>query len=206
MTIDCPSDLPAQWPTLIDRWSCAYPAIFDQDSVRIAGGPKMVAHPLVGFHSWFAAIYLFRACGVRVIHTGYTWHTHPRKGALLDRVFCDAGVDPKWIRLLQRRSQRNPSGLEGEPPDLFVFSPNRRAFGFVEVKGPHDTLRSRQRDEFERIGRFFGVPVLELRIRYVTTPFSAQRAAWYRVAVNHSRTYTPPSVANAVPWRSASSA
>jgi hypothetical protein len=188
MTIDCPSDLPAQWPTLIDRWSRAYPDIFDHDSVRIAGGPKMVAHPLVGFHSWFAAIYLFRACGVRVIHTGYTWRTHPQKCAHLDRVFRDAGVNPKWISLLRRRSKRNPSGLEGEPPDLFVFSRNRRTFGFVEVKGPHDRLRSRQQDEFERIGRFFRVPVSELRIRCVKTAFSAQQAAWYRVTVNHSRT------------------
>lgn len=55
----------------------------------------------------------------------------------------------------------------GEPqcPDLLVYAPDRSDWFFVEVKGPRDRLRPKQRDYFDELTSVTGRPWFVARLK-----------------------------------------
>jgi hypothetical protein len=164
-TVYCPRGLRQLWreegSTVPAQWYEQYPALFDDDDLRIAQGPQRVHH----FCEWFAAIYLFHRDGARSLVEKYDtyenhWHNqlrrrHRRKVAEYERV-----VPEDQRRVLHEIG----STFRVQLPDLLVISNDGTSFSFAEVKGPGDGLSPDQADANSAISERLGVSVEILKV------------------------------------------
>jgi VRR-NUC domain len=142
--IPCPRSLRAQWPNpLAGEWLASYPQLFDEDDYRCTR-----RQPEHHFWEWLAAIRILERDGAYSLVEKYVYKNHPRKLACLTSIL----------------SAREQSALHEitrgvQPPDLFVYMPDKSRFWFAEVKGPSDRVRPRQAASHLAIERALRVPV-----------------------------------------------
>ena len=169
--IDCPRQLRDEWRSpdsdLPQRWRRTYPAVFDDDDLKLAQGKqRKINH----FSEWFVAIYLFERDGSRSLvekydtyeipSLGHLRRGHQRKVAEYQRV-----VPPSVRHQLFKICANNKVQL----PDLLVIAVDDDGFSFVEVKGPGDGTVNRENQRRSRQAiRDLGVPVEVIAVRLVS--------------------------------------
>lgn len=150
-TIYFTQQLRSRWPKpLAEEWSVSYPLLFDHEDLRLARN-----QPVNHFCEWLAAIHLFQRDGALSLIEKYLFGRHPRKHKVIAET-----LNPDQLQIL--KAIHDEFGVQ--PPDLFVFSPNRSRFWFAEVKGPGDKLRETQKASHAAIREKLGVPVEVMRV------------------------------------------
>jgi hypothetical protein len=163
-TIFFPPQLRAQWPSpLTTEWAEAYPAIFDADDIR-----NTLKQPKNHFYEWFAAVHLFHRDGALSLVEKYLFNNHTRKAALIRELLTE--------EQLHTLVQIHRDELKIQPPDLLVFTPDRRRIWFAEVKGPGDTPRPRQPESQHAIRTRLGLPVELITVRQLAPPSAPDSA------------------------------
>ena len=138
--------------TLAAQWQRAYPDLFDEDDQRL------VAHqPRYHFWEWFVATYLYHRDGVHALIGKYCYRNHPRKVQRLESIL--RASDCEFLRQM-------PKVMRVQPPDLLVYTPDRRGVRFVEVKSPTDRLSPPQLRSHRAIKARFGSDVEIIQVRY----------------------------------------
>jgi hypothetical protein len=154
--IYCSPELRALWPSpLAAQWAEQYPQLFDVDDIRITRH-----QPRNHFAEWLAAIYLFHRDGALSLVEKYLFGSHLRKQALVRELLTE---DQRAVLDSIRAEFR------AQPPDILVFTPDRRQFWFAEVKGPGDRVRDVQRRSHTAIRERLGVPVELVTVRCFNT-------------------------------------
>ncbi len=129
---------------LREEWFARYPQLFDENDLRLARN-----QPESHFFEWLAAIKIFHDTGWLSLVEKYVYTNHPAKLELFTSL-----VPPEVPRLF-----RSHYFGRRQPPDLFVYSPERSDWYFCEVKGGSDRLRKEQRIVFAMLERMTGRPV-----------------------------------------------
>jgi hypothetical protein len=133
--------------SLMRTWASAYPQLFDERDVRNAEGQ---CHLGYHFHEWLAAILVLHTRGELSLLKKYAFTSHTDKRATLEKL-----VPPDSRRLFTS----GPRARIRHWPDLLVYSADHTDWFFCEVKGPSDTLRPEQANDFESLARETGKPV-----------------------------------------------
>jgi hypothetical protein len=134
---------------LVALWKRRYPAIFDDDDIRLA-----LSQPSAHFGEWLAAITIFNATGHLSLLEKYALPSHRRKLRLFEKVV------PQEYRDLM---DAHPVVVQS--PDLFVYSEDRKDWYYCEVKVDSDRLRPKQIAFFERIMEITGRPVFSMEFK-----------------------------------------
>jgi len=166
----CPRLLRKRWPLpLATIWHAAYPRVLSKEDLRYTlhftqSGSGNNYH----FVEWFAAIHLFHLTGMNVLVKRYTFSDHLWKRQVIrDRLGEDG------LAFLVNK-------LEGQPPDLFLYTSDRSDCYFAEVKGQGDRLRPSQKRNHALIEKHLGRRVDVIEVRYDSgTRFSRPaRSRW----------------------------
>ena len=134
---------------LVALWKRRYPAIFDDDDVRLA-----LSQPSAHFGEWLAAITIFNATGHLSLLEKYALPSHRRKLRLFEKIV------PK-----EQRDLMDAHPVVVQSPDLFVYSEDRKDWYYCEVKVDSDRLRPKQITFFERIMEITGRPVFSMEFK-----------------------------------------
>lgn len=134
---------------LAESWYAKFPELFDDADRRLA-----LNQNLYHFYEWLAAIHYFER-GYLALVEQYIYKPHPRKREIALDILGSKRFE--FLGLINKEL--------AQPPDLLVYSRNRLDFFFVEVKGPKDTLKPKQKTAFELIESCFDreITVLELK-------------------------------------------
>jgi hypothetical protein len=135
---------------LAAHWRTAYPDLFDEDDERL-----LTLQPTYHFWEWFVAVHLMHRDGVHALIGKYCYRNHPRKVEKLESI-----LEPSQCEFLRRM----PKVIRVQPPDLLVYTPDRKHVGFVEVKGPTDRTSPLQLRSHRAIEARFGSEVEIVRV------------------------------------------
>ena len=128
------------------EWARAYPAIFDEDDLKLATGRQAETNH---FFEWLAAVCLHQLTNYLSLVEKYDCRNHPRKHSL-------------FLRIVGRTVFDNVMANQAGIPDLVVYSPDRSDWFFVEVKGATDRLRPHQRSRMKELYNLTGKRALVL--------------------------------------------
>lgn len=134
---------------LVALWKRRYPAIFDDDDVRLA-----LSQPSAHFGEWLAAITIFNATGHLSLLEKYGLPSHRRKLKLFQTIVPQ-----------EQRDLMDAHPVVVQSPDLFVYSEDRKDWYYCEVKVDSDRLRPKQIAFFERIMEITGRPVFAMEFK-----------------------------------------
>ena len=138
--------------TLIDEWMTRYPHLFDGEDLRLA---RSQGHLGAQFYCWFSAVYLHEATGYRSLVEKYQFKAHKKKREIVAQVLAE----PVRSMVLDRKVRDGAIC-----PDLLMYKADMSDWFFCEVKGPTDTLRTKQRVFFEELASASGKPVYLLNL------------------------------------------
>ncbi|MGH8621936.1 MAG: VRR-NUC domain-containing protein, partial [Burkholderiales bacterium] len=94
--------------------------------------------------------------GVHALVEKYLFESHSRKAAASRAILSE----PQRMTL-----KRICESCKVQPPDLLIFTPDRRRFRFAEVKGPGDRLSPQQLRSHRAIMNQLGVPIELVAVR-----------------------------------------
>jgi hypothetical protein len=151
-TIHFSKQMRDRWPMpLATEWHEMYPDLFDDDDLRLA-----LAQPKKHFYEWLSAVHLFHRDGALSLVEKYGYGNHGRK---VERLVSVLGADgAAFVRAIRPSRQV-------QPPDLFVYVPGTPRFWFAEVKGPTDSLMTKQTESHVQLAERFGVAVEIIKVR-----------------------------------------
>lgn len=145
---------------LRSRLTKKYPKLFDELDMENA-----TSQPKSHFFEWFGAIHFLKTKRWASLIEKYHCKKHKRKLVVFKAVLAKSYPKKKVDEIVRFVSRVKGEKRHPQPPDLFVFSPNKRAWFFCEVKGGQDRLRKRQLDYFAELSRLTGKPIRLLEIR-----------------------------------------
>src|SRR3990170_4138957 len=123
--------------TLAPHWANRYPELFDAADLGMA-----VSQPHYHFYEWLIAVTVLQEDGYLALVEKYQFKKHARDHAIFK------GMVPKELYHLVGESRAFGSR---QPPDLFVYRPDRSDWFFCEVKGPEDEISDAQEPYFAAI-------------------------------------------------------
>ena len=140
---------------LSQDWYEKYPAIFDEDDLRLAR-----SQPTYHFFEWLAAILLYLSIGYHSLieKYKYTKGGHKRKQEIIERL-NSASLN---AALAHRGDYGNV-----QCPDLLVYAPDLTDWFFCEVKGGNDKLSIKQELHFQALQELTSKPVRLVQFYYV---------------------------------------
>ena len=144
---------------LAAEWKRRFPALFDEDDLRLAQGPQ---GPM-GYHfiEWLAAILLHHTTGYLSLVSKYEFSNHPTKQQVVAQLL------PPEVRVALRDRVEHGSA---QPPDLLMYAPDLSDWFLCEVKGPGDARRPPQVQKFGALAKMTGRPVRLLRLKWAAAP------------------------------------
>ena len=129
---------------LAPTWATAYPALFDQDDLRLSK-----SQPTYHYFEWLAAIRIFEDTGYLSLLEKFQFRRHRRKNAIFVGLVPHAVVAIYEDRALGSR----------QTPDLLCYAPDLTDWYFCEVKADTDHVRATQSTDFTLLERMTGRPV-----------------------------------------------
>jgi hypothetical protein len=123
------------WKTWIQK----YPEIFDIDDERLANKQAKYNYH---FFEWLAAILMYNSTGYLSLVEKYQFNNHKLKQQIIKRLLPQSMLD-----LMTKNNSREKSQF----PDLLLYKPDFSDWFFCEAKGPHDRIRTNQKNLFQYI-------------------------------------------------------
>jgi hypothetical protein len=119
-------------------WAKKFPELFDEEDLRLAISQGRLGYGLI---EWLGAIFFHHLTGYHALVGKYQFGNHKRKRAVLKELGGDA--------LLDVLRARQPGFGNAQGPDLLMFSPDRSAFFFGEIKGSKEPFTPSQERFFQ---------------------------------------------------------
>lgn len=140
---------------LSQDWYEKYPAIFDEDDLRLAK-----TQPRNHFYEWLAAILIYHSTGYYSLVEKYqfTKKRHKHKQEVIEKI--------NSVTLNTALLHHGNYGFV-QCPDLLVYAPDFSDWYFCEVKGGTDRLREKQELHFQELKELTGKPVQLVRFYLV---------------------------------------
>ena len=138
------------------KWLKDYPDLFDKKDKQLFENQAVFGF---GFVEFLSVIFIHNATGYIPLLGSYGWKTQADKNALVREMVSNE----TWDLIMNQKSHHS------QPPDLFVYSPDKSNYFFCEVKGPGDRLRETQMQYFMLLQEVSGKPVYT--IKYKLAPF-----------------------------------
>jgi hypothetical protein len=150
---------------LSQDWYDKYPAIFDEDDLRLAK-----SQPRNHFYEWLAAILIYHSTGCYslVEKYQYTKDRHKRKPEIIERINSAA---------LNAALAHHGNYGDVQCPDLLVYAPDLTDWFFCEVKGGNDKLGLKQDMHFQALQELTGKPIQFIQFNYVSKNTSERNAS-----------------------------
>jgi hypothetical protein len=133
-------------------WLRTYPNLFDEKDQQLFRNQAIYGY---GFVEFLSIIFLYNATGYIPIFGNYGWETQPYKNTLIKEFVSKE----TWEVIMSQKKYHS------QPPDLFVYAPDKTDYFFCEVKGPGDRLRETQIQYFQLLQEISGKPVYTIKFR-----------------------------------------
>ncbi len=110
------------------------------------------------FYEWLAAVLIYHTHGYLSLVEQYQFKSHSRKQSILRQLTSSLTLE--FI-------QYHPEFGKVQCPDLLVYNPNFSEWFFCEVKGPSDSLTSKQIEFFRALANNSGKDIRMVEFVYL---------------------------------------